>query len=323
MIYVFAVLAALVVSTGEVIQQRSAAQAPPEDNLSIKLLIWLVQRPRWLAGVACSFAGNGLFALALQAGSIIRVESVFVIRLVFGLVIAAFWGWHRVPTRDLLGAFAITAGMATFLLVGQPHRSHTTVPPLRWVEGAGSLVFVAVILAVIASRLPSLRRAPVLGAGAGVLFGVQASVVQSAVGVITGSGILALLMTWNGYAVVVVALAGMLLVQSAFEAAPLAASYPAIVTSQLLTAIVIGVSVLGGVVRFDAVSIPVMVVALLVMIGGIFMLTRSPIVTGQLASNRRRRGDTGVPPIADAAGGDRVGAEADAARSVPRDRGRA
>lgn len=297
MIYIFAVLAALVVATGEVIQQRSAAQAPPEDNLSVKLLIWLVQRPRWLAGVACSFAGNGLFALALHAGSIIRVESVFVIRLVFGLVIASLWGWHRVPVRDLVGALAITAGMATFLLVGQPHRGGGTVPPLRWVEGAGSLVFLAVVLAVIASRLPSVRRAPLLGAGAGVLFGVQASLVQSAVAVMTGTGILALLMTWHGYAVVVVALTGMLLVQSAFEAAPLTSSYPAIVTSQLLTAIVIGVWVLGGVLRFDAVSVPVMASALVVMICGIFLLTRSPIVTGQLASNRRRTGQapTSVP----------------------------
>lgn len=321
MIYVFAVCAALVVATGEVIQQRSAAQAPPEDNLSIRLLIWLVQRPRWLGGVACSFAGNALFALALHSGGIIRVESVFVIRLVFGLVIAAFWGWHRVPVRDLVGALAITAGMATFLLVGQPHRSQTTVPPMRWVEGAGSLVFLAVLLAVIASRLPSIRRAPVLGAGAGTLFGVQASLVQSAVAVITAGGILSLLTTWNGYTVVVVALTGMLIVQSAFEAAPLAASYPAIVTSQLLSSIVVGLWVLGGTLRIDPVRAAVMVVALLVMIGGIFMLTRSPIVTGQLASNRRRRGDLATVPTGrrpDIA----PDADADPARSARHEPGR-
>ena len=49
MVYALTVVAALVVATGEVIQQRNASQASPEDNLSPKLLLWLVQRPRWLA----------------------------------------------------------------------------------------------------------------------------------------------------------------------------------------------------------------------------------------------------------------------------------
>jgi hypothetical protein len=43
-VYPLTLVAALFVAIGEVIQQRSAAHAPPEHNLSLRLLVWLVRR---------------------------------------------------------------------------------------------------------------------------------------------------------------------------------------------------------------------------------------------------------------------------------------
>ncbi len=280
MVYVLTIVAAFVVAGGEVIQQRMAAQAPPEDNLSPKLLLWLVQRPRWLAGVGCSLAGNTVFATALGMGSVVLIEAVFVSRLLFGLVIAAFWGWHRVPGRDLLGGAVVVVGIAAFLVVARPTTPDAGSVPVDWWLGAACPVFVAALLAGVASRFTGSPRAALLGAGAGIVFGLQAVLVQSAVHVMGDHGLLGLLSTWNGYVVVVVALFGMLLVQSAFEAAPLPSSYPAVVTAQLLCAFALGVWVLHGHVRATAPWVYGLAPALLVMIGGIAMLTRSPLVTG-------------------------------------------
>ncbi|HET7386105.1 MAG TPA: DMT family transporter [Nocardioidaceae bacterium] len=290
MVYGLALVAALIVATGEVVQQRTAALAPPEDNLSPRLLLWLVQRPRWLAGVGCSFAGNIAFATALHLGSVILVESVFVVRLVFGLAIAAFWRRHRVPARDLWGGLAITAGLITFLLAGHPHAGSGHVTNLRWAIGAGSVVFVALVLALAARTVfgTSDRGAALLGAGAGLLFGLQASLISAAVRVMTTRGIIALLTGWHAYVVVVVALLGMLLVQSAFEAAPLPSSYPAVITAQLLSAIVIGVAILGGTVRLSPGGIAAVVVALAVMVVGIVVLSSSHILTGHHPATERR-----------------------------------
>jgi hypothetical protein len=284
MVYAFAVVAALIVATGEVVQQRMAAQAPPQDNLSPRLLLWLVQQPRWLAGVGCSLAGNIAFAAALNRGSVVLVESVFVIRLIFGLVIAALWGWHRVPLRDVLGGLCITLGLVAFLLVGKPQAGARTVTDFQWALGAGIPVVIAAFLGLVARSHRAGRRALLLGLGAGICFGVQASLIQAAVGVMTDNGIVALLTGWHGYAVVVVALLGMLLVQSAFESAPLDASYPGVVTAQLLTAIGIGVLVLGGRLSLGAWELTVMVAALLAMVAGIFIITRSRLVAGDSAS---------------------------------------
>jgi hypothetical protein len=288
-VYALTVVAAAIVATGEVIQQRLASQAPPEDLLSVNLLLWLVQRPRWLAGVGCSLAGNLAFAAALSHGSVILIEAVFVIRMVFGLTISAFWGWHRVPGRDILGGLVITAGLVAFILAGQPQPGSAEVPPLRWAMGAGSLVALALVLAMFARKARRSRTALLLGIAAGSLFGLQAALVQAAVHVLTNEGVVALLASWHGYAVIVVALLGMLLVQSAFEAAPLPASYPALVTAQLLSALAIGVFILGGTLNTGPAQLAVIVVAVAAMIFGIFVLTRSPLVTGQTHRERQQR----------------------------------
>ena len=92
LVYLLVIVAASVVAVGEVVQQRWAAQAPPEHNLSIRLLPWLVRRPRWLAGLVASSVGNLLFATAVGSGNIGLVEAVFVVRLLFAVIAAVcFW----------------------------------------------------------------------------------------------------------------------------------------------------------------------------------------------------------------------------------------
>ncbi|MGH8920638.1 MAG: DMT family transporter, partial [Actinomycetes bacterium] len=282
MVYALILVAALFVAVGEVIQQRAAATAPPEHNLSPRLLVWLVRRPRWLAGLASSTGGNALFAVAVGSASLALVEAVFVVRLLFALILAAAWGRHRVPIRDLLGSLAITIGLVAFILAARPRSGPRAVPDLHWILGGGCIIALALVLTVIAKGSAPARKAVLLGAAAGSLFGLQASLTQSAMHILTHRGVVALLMTWHGYAVVAVALLGMLLVQSAFEAAPLPASYPAVVTTELIVGVAIGVFVLNGTLRLGTVAIAATAVSLLVMIGGIYLLTTSPLVTGQL-----------------------------------------
>ena len=282
MVYPLTLIAAFFVAVGEVIQQRSAAAAPPEHSLSPRLLVWLVRRPRWLAGLASSTGGNALFAMAVGLASLALIEAVFVVRLLFALILAAAWGRHRVPARDLLGSLAITVGLVVFIFVARPRRGRVAVLDLHWVVGGGCIIALALLLTLIARGSAPGRKAALLGAAAGSLFGLQASLTQGAMHVLTHRGVVALLTGWHGYAVVAVAVLGMLLVQSAFEAAPLPASYPAVVTAELIVGVAVGVFVLNGTLRLGTVAIASTAVSLLVMVGGIYLLTTSPLVTGQL-----------------------------------------
>jgi drug/metabolite transporter (DMT)-like permease len=282
LVYPLTLVAALFVAIGEVIQQRSAAHAPPEHNLSLRLLVWLVRRPRWLVGVAGSTAGNVLFAVALRYSSLALVEAVFVVRLMFALVLAAAWGQHRVPVRDLLGSVAITAGLVGFIFGARPNKGSGVAPDLHWVLGSGCVVAAVAVLTAVARSANPARKAVLLGTASGVLFALQASLTQRAVHLLSNRGLVELLMSWEGYACAATALVGMLLLQSAFEAAPLPASYPAVVTTELVSGVALGVLVLGGTLALGTLAITATAVSLLVMISGIRLLTTSPIVTGQL-----------------------------------------
>lgn len=280
MVYALGLLAALVVATGEVVQQRVAAAAPPEDNLSPRLLLWLARQPRWLAGVAGSLLGNVAFAAALVRGNVLLVEAIFLVRLIFALAIAAVWARRPVGARDLGAALLLTAALVVFAVAASPSRSAAPVRALRWAWGAGGPFLVVAVLTVVASRFVGARRALLLGAAAGICFGVQAGLVQRAMRYVGAHGFTGLLQTWSGYTVVVVALVGMFLVQSAFESAPLRASYPAVVVAQLVTATFLGVAVLGGGVRAGAAGAAAAAAALLAMVGGVVVLGRSTLVVG-------------------------------------------
>lgn len=283
MVYGFAVLAALIVAVGEVVQQRMAAQAPPQDNLSPKLLLWLVRQPRWLAGIACTFAGDGAFSVAVSQGSVVVVEAVFVVRLLFALTLSAVWGSHRVPLKELLGGLAMVLGLAAFLLALRPSGHAIAVPDVRWSYGAGVPVAVAAGLALAARRRTGAPRALLLGLGAGIVFGVQAALIQAAVHAMASGGVLSMLTGWQAYAVVAVALFGMLLVQSAFESAPLSDSYPGVVTAQLLCAIGIGLFVLNGRIELGMVHVLIGILALVAMILGMVTVTRSTVLSHSAA----------------------------------------
>ncbi|MGI9064385.1 MAG: DMT family transporter [Pseudonocardiaceae bacterium] len=290
MVYTLAVLAALLVGTGTAIEQRAAAQAPPEYSLSPRLLGWLVRQPRWLAGVGCTSVGNVVFATALGAGSVAVVEAVYILRLLVALTVSAAWGRHRISVRDGAGALAVGVGLTGFLVAARPSEGVVDeVSGLAWVLFGGPIVVVALALAALARQARPVRKAVVLGLAAGSLFALQASLVHTAVGLITGPGIVALFSSWQAYAVVTMALLAMVLEQSAYGAAPLPASYPAVVTTELLGGIALATWLLGGSMSLHPVGITFSALGIAAMVAGIYVLTTSPVVTGQVDRLVRRQ----------------------------------
>lgn len=82
--------------------------------------------------------------------------------------------------------------------------------------------------------------------------------------------------TWQPYAVLVLGVTGLLLVQSAFEMAPLRMSLPALTAAQPIAGIVCGVGFLGDRLRTDPLALLGEVVGLLAVVGGIVLLGLHP-----------------------------------------------
>lgn len=288
LVYVFALAAAFLFAFGSVIQQHAAAQAPPQDVMSLRLLWWLVRRRLWLLGLATTAVGNVFSATALGRGGVTIVEPLLSTRLLFVLPMMGFWVRRGPARRDVVAAAVTAIGLSMFIVAGQPSvpTASAADSDLRWVLGGGLVVGVAVVTALAGRRLHALRRAPLLAGAAGLLFGLQATLTSDADRLVGHP--VALLTSWLPYAVVVVAVLATLFLQSAYEMAPLPSSFPAGATTEPITGVVLGVTVLGGSIRLGPGELALEVFGLLLMLAGIYVLARSPLVLGELVRVRIR-----------------------------------
>jgi drug/metabolite transporter (DMT)-like permease len=288
-VYLLALGAALLFGLGSVVQQRVAFEAPPGSALRPRLLWWLVRQPVWLIGVGTALVGNLLAGAALGLGTVALVQPLLVSRLLFALPLSAAWARQRLAGRDWLGMLATAGGLGVFVAVGQPEAATEEGASLwSWGGAVAAIGLLTLVLVLVARRYAPQREAPMLGAGAGMLFGLQSGLTDTAVTRFFDDGVLALLTTWTTYGVAVAAVAGTLLAQSAYSMAPLAASYPALAAVEPLAGIGIGVGVLGSTLVLGPGPIAVQAVALATMTVGIWLLATSPLVVGQSDLMRRR-----------------------------------
>jgi drug/metabolite transporter (DMT)-like permease len=272
---VLALVAASLIGVGFVAQQHAAYREPIEEILSLRLLGHLLRRRLWLAGIAAMVAGQVLGALALGEADVSLVEPVLATNLIFALIFAHIL--YREPLNRTVwqGGLMVTGGAGLFLALGRPHAGHAAgAGSPRWLSAA---VIVAFALAIASSVRPrSLRtRAMLLAAAAGMLWGVQ-DVLTRATLLNLHRGWSDLLTTWVPYAVVGVALVGLLLAQSAFDAAPLRISLPAATAAEPVTGIVLGLAIFYEQVRVTPGALAAEVGGLLLMVIGIVVLGRSP-----------------------------------------------
>ncbi len=106
------VLAALLVGAGFVLQQRAAAMEPASRFLSIRLIIDLFRKPRWLAGVGLLAGGDILAAWSLGHLELSLVEPLLTTYLIFALLLAVPLSGHAFRLREVIGAVILVTGVA-------------------------------------------------------------------------------------------------------------------------------------------------------------------------------------------------------------------
>jgi len=272
--------AALWLGGGFVLQQHVAATLPWSDVLSPRLLLDLVRKPLWVAGIVVMVIGQLLGAAALGQGSLALVEPLLAANLLFALSVSALWRRHRLGGREWGGALLLIAGLAGFLLAANPgDGSGGRVHWYGWVVAAASILVLVVFLVFLARRTDLAGEGTLLGTAAGVLFGLQDALTSRAVPMI-GHGPLGLLTSWKLYAVLGVALVGLVLGQSAFRAAPLTASLPGLTVAEPLTGIALGAVLFSEPLRLSAPAVLAEVAAFVAIAFGVVLLARSPLIAG-------------------------------------------
>jgi len=260
-----------------VLQHHAAVREPPELSVRVGLLVRLVRRPMWLLGNALDGVGYLFQFLALRRGSLVLVEPLLVLSLVFALPVTAWLDHRRISRSDIGSTVVVTAGLALFLAVAHPGLGHPRASAVGWLV-LTVVIAVACGAMVLGARGGSRRRTAVLlGAGSGTAFGYVAALTERT-GHVLDRGVVHTLGTWEPYALLVGGVVALLLTQSAFHAGALRLSLPTLTVAQPLVAVVIGVGLFGERLDSSGPDPAWEALGLAMIVLGVFALTRSPVI---------------------------------------------
>ena len=280
--YVTALVAAVLLGIGFVLQQYSAEQEPGSRFLSLRIFTDLLGKPRWLLGIACMVAGYLLAAWSIGHLELTLVEPLLTTYLVWALVLAVPMSRQAVKLAEVAGALILIGGV-TLLSVTRSTR------PVGLSFGSFSHWYAAAIIAGIAFaavRAGHHRRghvrATLTGLGAGLVFGIQDALTRQTLEILQGKShsFTMLFTSWPAYALAGAGIVGLWLMQNAFSAAPLRASLPAIAAGEPVAGMALGIVVFGDRVQISAGTLAMEAGGIAALITGVVAVARSPAFSG-------------------------------------------
>ena len=216
--------------------QRHAASAVPHGHVGpVGLMLRLLRNPRWLAGSGSAVLALFVQAWALSQGGVILVQAVIASTLIFSLALESVVE-RRLPTiTQIAGAVLVGVGISLLVIVGRPGAGGQFDS-----IGRAAIVWLVVAAvgggALLTSRMrPKGRRtAVVMGAAAGVCFALDAVFLRGLTAALSPLTVIVLLINLAGFAVASVL--GNLVIQRAFQMAPLRHVLPAMAAAEPVTA---------------------------------------------------------------------------------------
>jgi len=236
-----ALLAACAFAAGAVLQQRGTLQAPATGE-DARFLVQILREPVWLFGGLLQVAGWILQAAALDRGPLVVVQSLTTFSLVIALPLGVRFTDQHVGRREILGAIAVIAGIILFLAAGTPSGGTSNPSAAAWWSAGLVSVVIVAGMATLGRTRQGATRAALFGAAAGVGFALQAAVTKVFVGEL-GNGVASLLTTWSTWVLILAALAGFVLQQSALKTGVLASAMAASNASTLLFSVLFGIAI--------------------------------------------------------------------------------
>lgn len=287
LVLVLAVSAACCLGFGFVLQQAAARHAPKRDYLSPRLLLDLMRVRSWLAGIGLMVCGMVLGALALGKGEVSVVEPLLATNLLFAMALSRHRTGQRLGRQGWAGLWLLAGGVAAFLVAGEPKGGQAVSSPLRHWLVIGVVVGLALLLTAFAKRSRSGVSPALLAVAAGLLYGLQDALTRVSGQLLSDGGWAALVTGWQPYAVLVLGVTGLILVQSAFETGPLRMSLPALTAAQPLAGIACGIGFMGDQVRTDTGALAWQAAGLAAIVAGIVLLGLHPAMPEGPVGGRR------------------------------------
>ena len=270
---VVALIAAMLFELGTVLQQR-AGMDEPKGGSDSGLLLRMVRRPVWLAGIAIDALGFIGQAIALTIGRLAVVQPLLVSAVVFALPLGAKITGQRVRRIDIGAAILVTGALIAFLLVTNPSGGRDDAPIHEWLIAGAVFAVVCTPLVLLARHAPPARRAALLGSAAGILFGLTAALTKAVCDQFA-DGAFHIFAHWHLYALVVIGYISLTFSQLALSTGALA---PAAATSMgfdPIASVILGITLFDETIAETPIGIVVTVLSLAAALAGVAILSRS------------------------------------------------
>ncbi|MGW7199705.1 DMT family transporter [Streptomyces chryseus] len=291
----FALGAALSNALATVLQRKAALSVPRSDGLRAGLMLDLVRRPVWLAGILAVVAAAVCQAVALATGPLTIVQPLFVLELPLALIIASLLLKRHLPVRGWAAVSAVVAGLGIALFAASPSGNRTHVPLDRWVVALAICLGAVVVLVLTAVRRPEGgARAACFGAATAIAYALTAALMKASMHILDAGGITAFLTAWQTYAFAVVGAGALFLLEHALQAGPLVASQPALTLGDAGVSLALGITLYEEHVRSGWWLVPE-ILGIALVTAGVFMLSRLPIARSVVAPDSGAETGASVP----------------------------
>jgi hypothetical protein len=277
--YLLALVAAVLLGSGFVLQQRAAHQAPKAHFLHLRLLADLLRKPSWLAGIATMVAGQLTSAWVIGHLELSLAEPLLASNLIFALLLAAPMSGERVCRTEMAGAVILSAGVAALSVTRSADPSAVSFGSFSHWPAAAAIGALAYGLVHAGRRLSGEQRATLTGIGAGLVFGISDALTRRTMHIVDTHSFAALLTSWPPYCLIATGFVGLWLMESAFNAGPLRASLPAITAAEPVAGILLGILVFGDSVFVSPGMLALRAAGLAALVVGVVMVARAPALS--------------------------------------------
>lgn len=266
----------LLAATG-VLQQRAASRRPKKESLSFRLIVSLSRDRTWMLGLGTGAASYGFQALALAFGPLSIVQPLFLTELLFAVPYSVRSHRLRLHTREWAGVLSVPAGLAIGIYSARPQPGSALQPLASWAWAIAVVVAAAAVAVAAGRRVSGSPRSSLYALAGGAVMALQSAFLAATVALMAQRGV-GMFAAWQPYMLVVATAFGVLLIESAYQAGPLAASMPVIDAVEPSFAIAIGVTLFSEHIRTGGWNLAGTALGLVLFFAGIVALDTSPVV---------------------------------------------
>jgi drug/metabolite transporter (DMT)-like permease len=198
----------------------------------------------WLLGLAAQIVGVVLQAAALDRGRVSIIQPLLVTTVVWTLPLGYFLTQQTVGMREITGAAIVVAGLALFAYFGHPAAGLADAPGADWAAAIVVVCATCVALLTFANRGSLSTRAALLGAVAGLLYGLSATLMKPVVENLHTQGVGGVVSGWEFWVWSAAGIIGFVFQQLSLSTGRLVPSVAAVSVANPVVSVLLGALVL-------------------------------------------------------------------------------